>query len=283
MYPSDDLAKEIESYLGFLIDHDLDEAYATAPLNRTLSENKSPNPRAAAASTQIHVTPVASAPQGAGVNQLKPASLAGLDLATLLHEARQRASAARTLDELYAELDAFHHMPMRHEGGKSRVRYRGTATPDLLVVGEAPDIEEDSTGVAFSGKPGALMDAALNAAGLKDRALLTPCVFWRPAGGRPLTAEDISLAAPFLQAMIRLATPKALLLLGAGAVSGVLNLDQNLRQLRGRIVNFSPSTPAPAATIPAMASYPPNLLLRQPQAKGLFWRDLLQLVVKAQL
>lgn len=278
MYPSDNLAKEIESYLGFLIDHDLEEVYATAPLNRTLSENKSPNPRAATASTQIHVTPVASATQAGQVNQLKPQSLAGLDVATVMHEARQRAAAARSLDELYAELEAFHHMPIRHEGGKSLVRFRGQASPDIMIVGEAPDSEEDLGGVAFAGKPGILMDAALAAAGLKDRALMTPCVFWRAAGGRPLTPEDVSLSAPFLSAMIRLAAPKALLLLGAGAVSGALNLDQNLRQLRGRIVSHG-TEPA----IPAMASYPPSFLLRQPQAKGLFWRDLLQLVVKAEL
>ena len=158
------------------------------------------------------------------------------------------------------------------------VRFRGPANPDLMVVGESPDIDEDRSGQAFAGKPGTLMDAALAAAGLRDRALLTPCVFWRPAGGRPLTAEDISLAAPFLQAMIRLTAPKALLLLGGAAVSGVLNLDQNLRQLRGRIISHGSDTP-----VPAMASYPPSFLLRQPQAKGLFWRDLLSLVVKAQL
>ncbi|ESQ91766.1 hypothetical protein ABAC460_05350 [Asticcacaulis sp. AC460] len=278
MFPSDDLAKEIESYLGFLIDHELEESYANAPLNRTLSENKSPNPRAAAAVTQIRVTPVASGPQGGAVNALKPQNLAGLDTGAVLHEAKQRAAAARSLDELYAELEAFQHMPMRHEGATQIVKFRGAADPDLIVVGEGPDAEEDASGQAFAGKPGALIDLALAAAGVEGRTLLTPCVFWRPAGGRPLTDEDISLTAPFMQALIRLAQPKAILLLGAGAVSVVLNLDQRLSELRGRVVGYHGEP-----NVPSMASYPANFLLRQPLAKGLFWRDLLQLKVNAGL
>jgi len=34
---SDDLRQEMESYLGFLIDHGLEDAYESQPLNRTLT------------------------------------------------------------------------------------------------------------------------------------------------------------------------------------------------------------------------------------------------------
>jgi len=275
MIPSDDLRSEIESYLGFLIDHELEDAYETEPLNRTLSENKQAFKRTAAASAQIHVTP---APSGGNISALKPQSLANLDLGTVLHEARQRAGSARTIEELYAELDAFQHMPLRHEGGRGIVRFRGNPDPDLLVIGECPDADEDTAGNAFAGKPGDMMDKALKAAGVFDKTMLSPCVFWRPAGGRPLTTEDVSLNAPFIHALIKLAAPKAILLLGASAVSCVLNLDQSLSKLRGRQVSYGTETP-----LPVMASYPPNFLLKQPQAKGFFWRDLLQLVVSANL
>lgn len=275
MIPSDDLRSEIESYLGFLIDHELEDAYETEPLNRTLSENKQAFKRAPATPAQIPVTP---AQPNSNVSALRPQSLAHLDLGTVLHEARQRAGSARTVDELYAELDAFQHMPLRHEGGKGIVRFRGNSDPDLLVIGECPDADEDAAGNAFAGKPGEMMDKALKAAGVFDKAMLSPCVFWRPAGGRPLTAEDVSLNAPFVHALIRLTTPKAILLLGASAVSCVLNLDQSLAKLRGRLVSYGTETP-----LPVMASYSPNFLLKQPQAKGLFWHDLLQLVVSAKL
>lgn len=274
MHPYGDLTPEIESYLGFLIDHGLEDAYADAPLNRTLSENKSPNPRSVASAPHIRVTPQ---PSGAPAAP-RPAALAGVDRGTLVHEAKQRAAAARSPDELYAELEAFQHMPMRHEGGRNLVRFRGAADPDLIVIGEAPDEDEDASGSAFAGKPGALADMALQAAGIKDRALLMPCVFWRPAGGRPLTAEDVELTSPFVHALIRMTSPKALLLLGSGAVSVGLNLDQPLSQLRGRVIGYHGEP-----QVPAVATYPMKLLLRQPQAKALFWSDLLRLTVQAGL
>ena len=279
MFPPDyliqenDLSKEIESYLSFLADHELEDAYETEPLNRTLSENKISFQRAARAQAQIQA-PIAQ--NSHTLTAFRPQSLANLDVATVLHEARQRAAAARTLDELYEELEAFQHMPMRHEGGKGIVRYRGAEKPELLVIGEIPDAEDDAGLQAFSGKAGQMIDAALKAAGVLDQAMLAPCVFWRPAGGRPLTPEDISLNAPFIHALIRLSAPKGILLLGAQAVSCVLNLDQSLSKLRGRLVSYGPD----AGALPVMASFPPKFLMSQPQAKALLWRDMLQLVDK---
>ena len=276
MVSPQDLDKEMESYLAFLADHDLEEVYETEPLNRTLVENKSHFPRAAASVVQIPVTPAAG---GTQVSALRPQSLVHLDLGAAQHEARQRAAAARSLDELYAELEAFQNMPMRHEGAKSMVRYRGSAKPDLLVIGEIPDPEEDATGQAFEGRPGALIDAALKAAGVFDRTMLAPCVVWRPAGGRPLTNEDTSINTPFIHALIRLAAPKAILLLGASAVVSALNLDQPLSKLRGRLVHYNEG----GKTLPAVASYPPAFVLKQPGCKSHLWHDLLQVVVSAEL
>ncbi len=273
MSPSTEFDRELESYLGFLIDHDLGEAYESEPLNRTLSENKPAFPRLAAVSEQKAVKGLQGMPAPAVV---RATSLGQPDTATIVHEAKGRAQAARMLEELYAELEAFQHMPMRNEGAKSLVRLRGTAQPRLLVIGDAPDIDEDASGQAFVGKPGAMMDAALKAAGLDGQAMLTPCAFWRPAGGRPLTAEDITLNQPFLHALIRLAAPKGLLLLGAGAVMSVLNLDQSLQKLRGRMISYGDGSTA----LPVMASYTPAFMLRQPACKRLFWHDLLRMTAE---
>ncbi len=273
MSPADDLYKELESYLGFLIDHGLDDAYEADPINRTLAENKSTFQRAAASQAQKAVTGVAAVAQ---VSALRPAALAHLDVASILAEAKQRAAAARTLDELYTEIDGFTSLPIRHEGGRALVRGRGLVTPDLLVIGESPDADEDASGEAFAGKPGRMMDLALKAAGVLDRTYLTNCSFWRAAGGRPLTPEDVSLNAPLLAAMIRLLKPKAVLVLGSAAVSAVLNVDQPLRTLRGRIVSYTGAEPH----IPVAASYPPAFLLRQAQAKAMLWADLLAITAK---
>jgi len=285
MVPTDDTAsgdtlKALESYLAFLADHDLEEIYEAEPLNRTLAENKPHFPRAVAAGSQIPVTGVAAMPQATGpVNGLRPQSLANLDLGAAVHEAKSRVAHVRSLDELYAEIDAFQAMPLRHEGAKSLVRFRGAEKPKLLVVGEIPDLDEDASGTAFAGRPGALIDKALKAAGVLDVTMLAPCVFWRPAGGRPLTAEDTSLNAPFLHAFIRLAAPEAILLLGASAVVSVLNLDQTLSKLRGRPVSYTEG----GNSLPVVASYSPAFVLRQPACKAHLWRDILQVIELAKL
>ena len=180
------------------------------------------------------------------------------------------------MDDLYAAIEAFESLPVRHEGGRAMVRGRGAAQPELLVIGESPDADEDAEGVAFAGKAGRMMDQALKAAGVLDKTYLSACSFWRAAGGRPLTAEEVSLNAPFLHAMVRLLKPKAVLVLGAAAVSAVLNVDQPLRTLRGRIVSYTGAGPH----IPVAASYPPAFLLRQPQAKAMLWADLLAITAK---
>ena len=271
MPPSEDLNREIESYLGFLIDHELDDVYETSPLNRTLGERKPAFRPGGAATEQKNVR---AAPGPDGITVLRPSDAGRVDPGVLLHEARQRAAAARTLDELYAEIDAFTAMPMRHEGGKALVRCRGAVAPRLLVIGDLPDASEDAAGLAFQGKPGALIDTALAAAGIGGDAMLSPCAFWRPAGGRPLTVADIGLNQPFLAAMIRLAAPRAILLLGAAAVTSVLNLEQNLQKLRGRIIACGDGDGA----LPAMASFTPAFMIGQPACKALFWQDLLAIV-----
>ncbi|WP_443747325.1 uracil-DNA glycosylase [Asticcacaulis solisilvae] len=226
------------------------------------------------------MTGVAAAPQTVvPLNGLRPQSLANLDLGAAIHEAKQRVAHVRSFDELYTEVDAFQAMPMRHEGARSLVRFRGADAPKLLVVGEIPDADEDATGVAFAGKPGALIDRALTAAGVFDVTMLAPCVFWRPAGGRPLTSEDTSLNAPFLHAFIRLAAPQAILLLGASAVISVLNLDQSLSKLRGRPVSYTEG----GNSLPTVATYSPAFVLRQPGCKAHLWRDLLQVLELAEL
>ena len=273
MSPADDLYKEIESYLGFLIDHGLDDAYEADPINRTLAENKSTFQRAAGSAAQKAVTGVAAVPT---TSPLRPAALAHLDVGAILAEAKQRAAAARTLDELYAEIEGFQTLPVRHEGGRAMVRGRGAPEPQLLVIGESPDADEDASGEAFAGKAGRMMDQALKAAGVLDTTYLSACSFWRAAGGRPLTPEDVSLNAPFLHAMVKLLKPKAILVLGSAAVSAVLNVDQPLRTLRGRIVSYTQAEPH----IPVAASYPPAFLLRQPQAKAMLWADLLAITAK---
>ncbi|BBF82454.1 uracil-DNA glycosylase [Asticcacaulis excentricus] len=261
--------RELESYLSFLNDHELDDIYDAQPINRLLAENKSRSVAATAQNAPATVTPLPSAVR---VNALRPESLRHFDVERAAAAAAAIAASAATVEALYAALEAFPDVPLRYEGGKGLIRGRGASAADVLIVGDVPDADEDEAQTAFQGKPGHLTDAALSALGLNERALRLPGLFWRPAGGRPATDEDIRLTAPFLRRLIELSAPKVVILCGATAVRSVLDSNDSVQRLRGKAHDLTLSGGAP---LRVFVTFPPALLLRQPLAKKAFWSDFL--------
>ncbi|UDF04631.1 uracil-DNA glycosylase [Asticcacaulis sp. AND118] len=268
--PNPQTIRELESYLSFLNDHELDDVYLDEPINRLLAENKSRSATPAAQNAQATVTPL---PTSVRVNALRPESLRHFDLDLAVASATAVANTATTIDALYAALEAFPDIPLRYEGGKGVIRGRGAVPADLLIIGDVPDAEEDDALEAFQGKPGRLTDAALSALGLTERTCRLPGLFWRPTGGRPATEEDTRLTAPFMRRLIELAQPKALILCGTTAVRTVLDSADSVQKLRGKPHELALSSGAKTLVF---VTFPPALLLRQPLAKKAFWADCLQ-------
>jgi len=68
------------------------------------------------------------------------------------------------------------------------------------------------------------------------------------------------------------------LLVGASAAKAVLKTDDGIMRIRGQWREWRLSEGGIAA--PAIATLHPAFLLRQPQAKGLVWKDILDLSVR---
>jgi DNA polymerase len=272
-----DAVKALESYLGFWMDHDVAEAYEFQPINRTLLENK---PRLTAKTPAGKVSAnvnnqVTQTPQNVNLNALIPENLRHFDPEIALNQARHLASTATNLDELYTNLSKFEALPLRYEGGKNLVKGRGNPNARLLIIGDAPDAEEDDSGVAFGGKSGKMLDQMLSQAGVSDQFYALPAVFWRPAGNRPLTDSDTALMSPFLHGFISIIKPDAVWLMGPAAVKVVLDVTDGIQKLRGKDLSFTPLIGDHSPIL--RASFHPSLLLKQPMAKALVWRDLLEL------
>jgi len=268
------LSSEWESYLRFFLDHELEEAYELQPINRTLAENKSrfaPKPPEPVATLVAPVVPVAS---GAA---LRPENLKYFDLDLAKSQAREQMAAVMDMAGLFQALDDFEAFPLKYEGARQKVSGRfanpESQTADYLIIGEVPDSDEDASGQVFSGKTGRLMDMILKALGIFDQTYLLPGLYWRPAGGRPATDEDVQLTALFTHKALEILRPQRVILLGATAARVTLNTSEGVQKLRGRRFDISCTD---GHKIPAFASYHPSLVLRQPMAKGLLWRDLLR-------
>jgi DNA polymerase len=186
------------------------------------------------------------------------------------------AAAAQCLDHaaLAAAVARFDACPLR-AGARMTVFADGVPGSDLLVIGEAPGRDEDACGKPFVGRAGQLLDKMLAAIGRSraKNALITNVVFWRPPGNREPTHIEIAICRPFVERLIELTAPKAILLAGTAPTKALLGL-AGVTRARGA---FRDLVTASGARFPAMPVFHPAFLLRQPDQKRLAWRDLLAL------
>jgi len=189
--------------------------------------------------------------------------------------ARELARRCRTIDELARALESFELCPLKATATRLCL-CDGNPAARVMLVGEAPGVEEDRQGKPFVGPSGKLLDRMLAAIGLdRSRVFITNTVFWRPPGNRAPTALELATCLPFLERQIELLAPAVLVFVGGIAAKALLGVNEGVTRLRGRRFLYEPGSGRPA--IPAFVIFHPAYLLRQPMQKRLAWRDLLQL------
>ncbi len=184
-------------------------------------------------------------------------------------EAKKAASAASSLDQLRAALEAFEHCDLKR-GARQLVFADGTPGAPVMIVGEAPGREEDRAGKPFVGRAGQLLDRMLAAIDL-DRAknvYITNVLPWRPPQNRDPRPDEIAMMQPFLERHVALSKPKVLVVMGNISCQAVLN-KRGITRLRGQWDQ--------ALNLPVLPMLHPAYLLRQPHAKRQAWADLLDL------
>jgi DNA polymerase len=144
----------------------------------------------------------------------------------------------------------------------------GDRNADWLIVGEAPGADEDAQGEPFVGQAGKLLDAMLAAAGLKrgDNVYITNVLKSRPPGNRNPEPDEVAACRPYLLAQIELIQPKLILALGRFAAQSLLDTDEAIARLRGRVHRFQ--------NVPLVVTYHPAYLLRNLPDKARAWEDL---------
>jgi DNA polymerase len=94
----------------------------------------------------------------------------------------------------------------------------------------------------------------------------------RPPENRTPEPHEIANCLPYLERQIAIIRPEFLCLLGKTAASALLDTALSVGRLRGRWHRYR--------GIPAIVTYHPSYLLRQPSAKKEAWDDL-QMLMKA--
>ncbi|MGA7180605.1 MAG: uracil-DNA glycosylase [Thiobacillaceae bacterium] len=144
----------------------------------------------------------------------------------------------------------------------------GDQNADWLIIGEAPGADEDAQGEPFVGQAGKLLDAMLAAIGLKrgENVYIANVLKSRPPGNRNPTVEEVTACLPYLERQIQLIQPKLILALGRFAAQTLLNTEEAISRLRGRLHHYQ--------GVPLIVSYHPAYLLRNLPDKAKAWEDL---------
>ena len=144
----------------------------------------------------------------------------------------------------------------------------GDRHAEWLIIGEAPGADEDRQGEPFVGQAGKLLDAMLAAIGLKrgENVYITNVLKSRPPGNRNPEADEIAACMPYLLSQIELIRPKIILALGRFAAQNLLQTDEPISRLRGRVHRYR--------DIPLVVTYHPAYLLRNLPDKARAWEDL---------
>jgi len=148
----------------------------------------------------------------------------------------------------------------------------GTGNPKarVMLIGEAPGVEEDLQGEPFVGSAGQLLNKILSAIGFqRDEVYITNILKCHPPMNRDPLPEEIKLCRPYLEKQIELIRPQLLLVLGRIAGQGLLGVSAAMHQLRGKVHTFR--------GIPVLVTYHPAALLRNPAWKVPTWEDVQRL------
>jgi DNA polymerase len=154
------------------------------------------------------------------------------------------------------------------EGRSNTVFGVGDLQPDWLVVGEAPGENEDLQGEPFVGQAGKLLDNMLAALGLsrREKVYIANVLKCRPPGNRNPEPEEIAQCEPFLRRQVELLRPKIILAMGRFAVNTLLQTNEPIGRLRGRVHRYH--------DVPVVVTYHPAYLLRNLPDKAKAWADL---------
>lgn len=130
---------------------------------------------------------------------------------------------------------------------------KGSATSDVIFVGEAPGRNEDSRGEPFVGAAGRQLTLALDKAGVpRDKVYITNIVKCRPPENRVPTVSERDTCKEYLREEIAIIRPRIVCILGNTAFKSLLG-GSEITKFRGKIAHKDGQlyflTLHPAATI----------------------------------
>jgi len=147
----------------------------------------------------------------------------------------------------------------------------GNINSPVMIIGEAPGLEDEKNGKTFQGEVGLLLNKMLNAINInKESIYSTYAINYRTPEDRKPTSKEIKKYSIFLKEHISIIDPKIIILFGGSAMESVTALSSKISNERGKWKEIILKN----KTYSIMITFNPSYLIRFPENKKYSWEDL---------
>jgi uracil-DNA glycosylase family 4 len=176
----------------------------------------------------------------------------------------------KELNELKLQINSINGCSLQ-DNSKKIVLGDGNINSPIMLVGEAPGVEEDNLGLTFLGDVGDLLRKMLIAINIKKENIYsTYAVNFRPPEDRKPTSTEIKRYSQYLQKQISIIKPKIIILMGSSAMESLTGLNSKISIERGKWKEVIVKN----TTYNVIVTFNPSYLLRVPENKKHSWEDL---------
>ena len=176
----------------------------------------------------------------------------------------------KSLGELKDQINSIEDCSLKNNS-KKIVLGDGDINSSIMLIGEAPGIEEDKTGLTFMGEVGNLLKKMLIAINIKRENIYTTyAVNFRPPEDRKPSTVEIKRYSQFLQKHISIIKPKIIILMGSTAMESLTGLNSKITIERGKWKEVIIKN----TNYNVIITFNPSYLLRVPENKKYSWEDL---------
>ena len=194
------------------------------------------------------------------------------------NNSHQQIDKFQSIQELKKKINSIENCKLK-DNSQNLVLGDGDINSSIMLVGEAPGIEEDKSNATFKGEVGKLLNKMLLAIEIKRENIYSSyAINFRPPEDRKPTSQEIKRYSIFLKEHVAIINPKIIILMGSSAMEALTGISSKISSERGKWKEVI----LKSNTYPVMITFNPSYLIRFPENKKYSWEDLKKIKQKIQ-
>ena len=194
------------------------------------------------------------------------------------NNSHQQIDKFQSIEELKKKINSIENCKLK-DNSQNLVLGDGDINSSIMLVGEAPGIEEDKSNATFKGEVGKLLNKMLLAIEIKREHIYSSyAINFRPPEDRKPTSQEIKRYSIFLKEHVAIINPKIIILMGSSAMEALTGINSKISSERGKWKEVI----LKSKTYHVMITFNPSYLIRFPENKKYSWEDLKKIKQKIQ-